>query len=575
MKKIKVSLFVKLICMMIIPLVILGSSLIVLGRNGIKNTVSDEVVRQLKSTLMDMENALDVFDEGEYSVRNDVLFKGKSDIAFMNDYIRTVKEDTDIDVSIYVWDTRYLTTITSENGDLALGTRADSGVCEAVLEQGENYISDHVPVNGKNFFGVYMPLKDNSQQVIGMLFAGSSVDYVNEIVSREAASMTRMSVIMIFIILAVSFFIIYRIAGKLKNSIYYVLSLSEGDFEFQVAEKDCGRRDEIGGLVLAIRNLRDILRDMVSGIVSSADSLYMGSEDLKVMNGNYMEAADQITKVIEELRESIVSMAENIQICNGITEDMGNQIDQIVDDMGALKGTTLLTDQTACSSTEKIELLKKMNDVTVKASENIEAHIYLTDESVRKISGATAVLGEITSRINLLSLNAGIEAARAGEAGKGFAVVADEIRKLAKQSKDSTEEIMDITETLLQASFCTTKDAKDMREAVLQENTVLNETGEAFLRMTDNIAAVEKLVMDSLEKTEKMRGLKNKVIDNMCDLSTISEENAAIAENVNDECQKISKESEGLTDKSGSIKMLALELEEKLGFFRCNGNCTV
>lgn len=58
-----------------------------------------------------------------------------------------------------------------------------------------------------------------------------------------------------------------------------------------------------------------------------------------------------------------------------------------------------------------------------------------------EVDKVTDSIKEITSAIDMLSLNASIEAARSGEHGKGFAVVANEVKNLSNSTKTKTEEI--------------------------------------------------------------------------------------------------------------------------------------
>ncbi|APJ04001.1 methyl-accepting chemotaxis protein [Silvanigrella aquatica] len=93
-----------------------------------------------------------------------------------------------------------------------------------------------------------------------------------------------------------------------------------------------------------------------------------------------------------------------------------------------------------------------MNDANAKILENnlesILSHFVTSEKNVDELSSSLAkiekmifTVRDISTKTDLLSLNASIEAVRAGQSGKGFAVVADEVARLAEKTQDSISEI--------------------------------------------------------------------------------------------------------------------------------------
>jgi methyl-accepting chemotaxis protein len=126
-------------------------------------------------------------------------------------------------------------------------------------------------------------------------------------------------------------------------------------------------------------------------------------------------------------------------------------------------------EQLSASVREISESMAKSKSAADDAFERSIAVDHTTErlaDVAQSMNGILALIGDITSQINLLALNATIEAARAGEAGRGFAVVATEVKNLAAQAKSATDEIAQEIEGMKTVSTDVIGGLKSIRQSI-------------------------------------------------------------------------------------------------------------
>ena len=153
-------------------------------------------------------------------------------------------------------------------------------------------------------------------------------------------------------------------------------------------------------------------------------------------------------------------------------------------------------------------------------------------EKSMQITDIVEVITAISEQTNLLSLNAAIESARAGEAGKGFAVVAGEVGKLASQSSEFTANIANIIKDLQRRTEDVEKNVGQLSEVAEEQAQLIERTRVMFDKMIEAIKAmyVKTEIID--ENMETIVKRNTEIVENINDISSISEETTAGSQEV-------------------------------------------
>jgi len=224
----------------------------------------------------------------------------------------------------------------------------------------------------------------------------------------------------------------------LKSAVEVINNVAEGDFTCRMTIK---AKSEIGVLVTTINKMVSTwrasiekLKEVINKTATYSERMSEAARQQEISTAGQASAVSEISSTLNELNTS----SKQVNKKADMVSKSSNDVLQI-----ASEG------QKAVKSS-----IKEINAIQGKIKTISEHTLNLSIEA-QQIGSIVKTVSDISSKTDMLAINAGIEAARANEHGKGFSIVATEVRGLADKSQKSAEKIAVLIETIQSATNST------------------------------------------------------------------------------------------------------------------------
>lgn len=552
------------------PVVLLGLLSIFFMLTTVRSSMMDEIEEGLKGTAAATLAAYDQ-NTGDYmESSNGDIWKGSYNISRSESLVDRIRDNTGMDVTFFYGDRRIMTSALDSNGDRILNSPAGDRIVEKVLQNGEEYFSSAVSLDGVMNYGYFMPVYQNGSEdeIIGMVFVGTNKEQKDAVVNGMIFSIGAAVCVAMILCIGVGLKLATSISRNIKKSIGIMGKVAEGDLTVWVDDKMLKRKDEIGDLSRVTVKLKDTLKGILKGISQNSESLLEASRALgnaaDTTNGTMNEVQNAVSQVVAnstEQSKNSESTSENMRI-------MGEHITETSTEVDTLNAHADSMQKSSKKTADTLAQLCNINEEVERIIGEVKEQTDRTNASIQKINAAMEFITSIAEETNLLSLNASIEAARAGESGRGFAVVADQIKKLAEQSNQSGREIEETTKALMEDSAREVEIMQRMQEIITEQSGSMQETRTNVSEVLKEIEDSMQSILQIRESTGRLAESRGEVMEAVEQLSQIAHDNVDSTQQTYTETQEVLDTFRQVYDSAEQLKKIADELAESMQYFK-------
>jgi methyl-accepting chemotaxis protein len=309
-----------------------------------------------------------------------------------------------------------------------------------------------------------------------------------------------------------------------------------------------------------VNNLKSIIEIILKDMTQTLEEARQSEEAVNQMNVGMQQistAAEQISTGAENLSRYAGTASSDVKA----SEEIFNKLSQSShksSNYASQAGKN--SEETQALGNLALEDVKQFVEEISKLGNIIQS----LDSAVNNIGAVTGKIKSIADQTNLLALNAAIEAARAGEHGRGFAVVADEVRKLAADSRKSTDDINGIVTSVQKETVKVTVaidkaqvGAGTVNKNIAQSLNKIHEVAGAINTINSMLAELDKLAEEGLMKIES-------IDKSISEAASTAEENAASSEETSAAIQEQTAALQQVNASSQNVSRLAQKTVDTL-----------